>query len=225
VVDPEQALGEWLTLRIGRPAAALLRRSEAFGYLVAAAPGAAALITIGKLVDLARGGDHRPVIVDAPATGHALALLQAPTTYASLRHSGPISADARQLAEFLADGARAAYIGVALPEPMSVTEALELEERLPAAAGRGLDLIIVNGVHPDRFTDAEAEMLAQTARHEGAGVLLPVLAEHRRARRQAQQVAELRRQARAPVITLPFMFPPVEGAELSSALASVLQGS
>jgi hypothetical protein len=108
---------------------------------------------------------------------------------------------------------------------MSVVEVLELEDRLPAAAGRGLDLIVVNGVHPDRFTDAEAEMLAQTARHEGAGVLLPVLAEHRRARRQAQQVAELRRQARAPVITLPFMFPPVEGAELSSALASVLQGS
>jgi len=224
-VDPEQALGEWLTRRIGGPAAALLRRSQAFGYLVAAAPGAAELITIGKLVDLAREGEHQPVIVDGPATGHALALLQAPTTYGGLQYAGPISTDASELAEFLAGAECAAYIGVALPEPMSVTETLELEDRLPAAAGRGLDLIVVNGVHPDRFTDAEAGLLAQTAQHEGAGVLLPVLDEHRRARRQAEQVAELRRGARAPVVTLPFMFAPAEGAELIEALASVVQGS
>ena len=42
---------------------------------------------------------------------------------------------------------------------MPVNEALELEHRLPAAVGLGLDAIIVNGVWPVRFSGDEAHRL------------------------------------------------------------------
>ena len=45
------------------------------------------------------------------------------------------------------------YVGVSLPEEMSVREVLEFDRGIRDALGHGLDLIVVNGVQPDRFTD------------------------------------------------------------------------
>ena len=90
----------------------------------------------------------------------------------------------------------AGYVGVTLPEEMAVHEVLELERDLPGAVGRELDLIVVNPVHPDRFTDEEAERL-----HAFAGrvpALRAALAHHRHARAQADHLRSLREQAHAP---------------------------
>jgi anion-transporting ArsA/GET3 family ATPase len=91
-IDPDAALEEWMARNIGRPGAALLARSEVFRYFVAAAPGARELVSIGKAWDLThprRGTpDGKLVVVDAPSTGHAVALLQAPRTFNRLGGPG-----------------------------------------------------------------------------------------------------------------------------------------
>lgn len=217
-VDAERSLGEWLTRRAGGPVAALLRRSQAFSYLVAAAPGATEVAVIGKVADEARAGRFAPVILDAPSTGHALALLAAPGTFAGLAPAGPVAGDARGVRDFLRDRARTACVATALPEPMAVDETLELERGLCGAVGHGPDLIVVDAVHPDRFTDAEAALMERTA----PGNLALVLQEHRRARAQAAAVGELRARAHAPVVTLPFVFPPTGGVERLERLAASL---
>jgi hypothetical protein len=214
-IDAEGALNEWLTGKIGR-AAALLRRSSAFGYFVAAAPGAAELVELGKAIDLARGGRYDRVIVDGPATGHALAMLATPGTFARVAGHVPIGEEAAGLERFLREST--AYVGVTLPEPMAIPELLELEAALPETIGRGLDEIVVDSVHPVRFTDAEAEQVAAVA---GSG-LEPVLVEHRRAVRQREQVERLRAAARAPVRTLPFVFAYSTGGELLERLVAEL---
>jgi anion-transporting ArsA/GET3 family ATPase len=199
--DPRAALSEWLAGHVGGFAAGMLNRSEAFSYLVAAAPGAAELLTIGKVADVA---SRRRVIADGPATGHALAMLSSPRTYAEMAPAGPIAHEARALQRRLEDPAFTAYVGVALPEPMAVAELLELDQALPRALGRGLDLVVVNAVHPDRFSDDDAERLREERAR--CPLLRTVLVEHRRARRQAAQVACLREQLSVPVIELPFVF-------------------
>src|SRR5436305_1185329 len=86
-VDPQRALEEWLGRQVGGPALKVLTRSHAFQYFVAAAPGAKEMVTIAKVWEIAQG--HRwtktnrtydTVVVDAPATGHALAMLRTPKT-------------------------------------------------------------------------------------------------------------------------------------------------
>ena len=222
-LDPEQALGEWLARHAGTAAAAVLRRSHAFSYLVAAAPGAAEMVVIGKAVDLASQDDYDCVIVDGPATGHALGMLGAPQTFAGLVAGGPVATEARRVGERLADPAFAAYVGVTLPEPMPVTELLDLQRALPALVGRGLDLVVVNAVHPDRFSDADAQRLRAVARRSPVGgPLKTVLAEHRRARREAEQITQLRERVNAPVITLPFVFPPATARDRLERLARAL---
>ncbi len=94
-IDPDTALREWLGKQVGGAALKVLSRSQAFGYFVAAAPGARELITIAKIWELAQ--DERwtgakdvydLVIVDAPASGHGVAMLRTPDTSATSRRAG-----------------------------------------------------------------------------------------------------------------------------------------
>ena len=220
-IDPQDALEEWLRRQPGGAAAvAVLTRSQSFSHFVAAAPGAKELVTIGKAIDLARPVDDPPydlVVADGPSTGHALGMLSAPGTLGEVARLGSVGAQARELRDFLREPGRAGFVGVSLPEEMAIEEALQLERELPAAAGRPLDLIVVNGVYPDRFSDADAEHLRRVApRFPAARV---ALAQHRRARAHAAQVARLREQARAPVMTLPYLFVPRLGPAEYEALS------
>jgi anion-transporting ArsA/GET3 family ATPase len=204
-IEPHAALMEWIRSQPGGAlAAAVLGRSTSFAQFVEAAPGANELVTVGKFVDLARSGAADTVIVDAPSTGHALALLSAARTVDQIASHGPIGAQACELHDYLADGARTAYVGVSLPEDMSLHELLELDAGLQRALGRGLDLVVVNGVFPDRFTSAEAERLRGSATRSGQ--VRAALYEHRRAAVHARRTAWLRERVAAPVVTLPFVF-------------------
>jgi Anion-transporting ATPase len=220
-VDPQEALEEWLRRQPGGAAAvAVLTRSEAFAHFVAAAPGAKELVTIGKAIDLARPVSDPPfdlVIADAPSTGHALGMLDAPRTLGEVARLGSVGGQARELGEFLRDPALAGYVGVALPEAMPVEEVLELDQHLPDTAGRPLDLIVVNGVYPDRFSDQEAEQIRRVAQR--FPIARAALAQHRRARAHAAQVARLREHARAAVVTLPYLFVPRLGPAEYRALS------
>ena len=220
-LDPREALREWLRRQPGGAVAdAVLSRSRAFAHFVEAAPGAKELITIGKVLDLAgRAPDGRRrhpayelVVVDGPSTGHALGMLAAPASIGEVAPIGPVATQARALADVLADAEVTGYVGVSLPEEMSVREVLELEHGLDDAIGRELDVIIVNGVYPDRFSDDETQKLeALTAGPHPASALRAALCEHHRARLHAGNVRALRAQARAPVITLPYLFAPAIG--------------
>ena len=83
---------------------------------------------------------------------------------------------------------------MSLPEQMALHEVLELEQGVRDALGRNLDLIVVNGRYPGRFSDDEAKQLRAMA--EGAtraGLPRAVLAQHRRARVHAARVEWLAR--------------------------------
>jgi anion-transporting ArsA/GET3 family ATPase len=230
-IDAQQALREWLRRQPGGAVAdAVLSRSPAFAHFVAAAPGAKELITIGKLLDFAGRAPDRTravpydlVVIDAPSTGHALGMVAAPSAVGETAPRGPVGAQARRLHEVLADPRTTGYVGVSLPEEMSVREVLELDRGVRDALGRGLDLIVVNGVHPDRYTDEEASRLQELAsRSRASGALRAALWSHRRARRHADYVRWLRDRAQAPVITLPFLFASTIGAADYAALAQDL---
>jgi anion-transporting ArsA/GET3 family ATPase len=218
-IDPQRALEEWLARQLGGGAAfRALARSSAFQYFVAAAPGAKELITIAKVWELAqleRWDRHNRiydlVIVDAPASGHGLAMLTTPRTFGEIARVGRIRRQAEKVSALLGDPEHTAYVAVALPEEMPVTETLELERRLPEAVGLGLHAIVVNGMWPERFSAAEARTLRDAAgvdghRPEAAAALRAALGADARARAQRSHLRRLRRDATAPVITLPFVF-------------------
>ena len=105
-ISPREALREWLAKQLGSKALTqALTRSGAFQYFVAAAPGADELVTMTKVWELTqadrwegrRARRYDLVVVDAPASGHGMAMLAAPSTFAALARVGPIASQARRL--------------------------------------------------------------------------------------------------------------------------------
>ncbi len=210
-IDPQRALEEWLGKQIGGVGLRVMARSSAFQYFVAAAPGAKELITVAKVWELAqrdrwdkRNRTYDLVVVDAPSSGHGLAMLTTPRTFGEIARVGPIRRQAYKVREFLADPERTGYVAVALPEEMPVNETLELERRLPEAVGTGLEAIVVNGMWPDRFSAADAK--AMRAAGDGLPTMRAALTSHERARGQRNHLRRLRRAASAKVVTLPYLF-------------------
>jgi anion-transporting ArsA/GET3 family ATPase len=232
-IDPSAALREWLARQLGGPALKLVTGSSAFQHFVAAAPGAKELITIAKVWELAqleRWDAHNRtydlVIVDAPASGHGLAMLTAPSTFGEIARVGPIRRQAHKVRDMLSDPRRTGYVAVALPEEMPVSETLELATRLRDAIGMDLDTIIVNAVYPARFSAKEVEALRAAAGDslatEALAAVRAALAEHERARTQRAHLRRLRRGADAPVHTLPFLFDAEVGLDEYATLAAKL---
>ncbi len=223
-IDPQRAMEEYLRqqLPIG-PLAALLARSRIFTALSAATPGMRELLTVGKVWELAqhqrRTRGSRPydlVVLDAPATGHGLAMLQAPGTFAAVARVGPVAKQGRAVASFLSDARRTAVLAVSTAEEMPVAETLELRARLREQLGLDLSLVVVNAVVPHRFSGADERMLRAAppspARH--AALFAATWARHQRS-----QISTLRRGLHdVPLVTLPFVF---ESALDAAALESL----
>jgi anion-transporting ArsA/GET3 family ATPase len=210
-IDPTQALEEWLGKQVGGAGLRVLARSSAFQYFVAAAPGAKELITIAKVWELtqpsrwdSRNRTYDLVVVDAPASGHGLAMLTTPRTFGEIARVGPIRRQAFRVRDLLADPEQTGYVAVALPEEMPVNETLELERRLPEAVGAGLEAIVVNGMWPDRFSAADAELMRASS--DGLPTLRAALTSYERARGQRGHLRRLRRASSAKVVTLPYLF-------------------
>jgi anion-transporting ArsA/GET3 family ATPase len=218
-IDPERAKEEWLHFQLRSGAlAGVLGHSRLYQYLTAAAPGLAELVTIGKIWELAqlqrksaKASPYDLVIMDAPATGHGLAMLRAPRTYADIARVGPIRRQALKIDAFVRDPRSTGVLVVALAEEMPVNEALEFEERLRDEVDMKIDAVVANGVYPERFTGPEASTLSAL---DGRGspaaraALRAALAEHHWARTQRSQLRRLRNGMKAPVATLPYLFEP-----------------
>ena len=209
-ISPQRALEEWLGRQVGGRFVKTLTHSSAFQYFVAAAPGAKELITIAKIWEIAqlerwdkRSRTYDLVIVDAPASGHGIAMLRTPQTFGDIARVGPVRRQALKVRAMLSDPERTAYVAVALPEEMPVNETIELGARLEDAVGLGLDAVVVNGLYPERFKPAEVERLRAVPEEPAVAA---ALAEYDRARSQRTHLRRLRRAVDAHVYTLPYMF-------------------
>jgi anion-transporting ArsA/GET3 family ATPase len=165
-IDPEDALAEYLQEQLPQPLAEVLANSRTFTVLTAAAPGLRELLSIGKVWELAQDARRTPggepydlVILDAPATGHGVAILEAPRTFAGAARVGTIERQGRTIHAMLSDPARTGVIAVASPEEMPVNETLALRESLRESMGLDFARVVVNGMEHSRFSAAEAAAL------------------------------------------------------------------
>jgi Mrp family chromosome partitioning ATPase len=230
-IDPEDALEEYLLEQLpARALAEVLRSSRMFGLFAAATPGMRELLTVGKVWELAqparRAAGAQPydlVVLDAPATGHGVAFLSSPRTFAEIARVGRVARQGRTIDAMLSDPARTGVVAVARPEEMPVAEALALHDAVRDAVGLELELVVANAVEAQPFSAAEAEALA--AASDGGAPVRAARALHARAQAQRSQLRRLRRHARAPVATLPFLPAPALGRAELETLATELEAA
>lgn len=235
-LDSDVALMEWMQALGGRIPARMLASRSSFQYFAAAAPGAKELVCIVKIWRLAtmarqRGG-YDLVVFDAPATGHALAMLSSPRTFASIARVGPVAAQAEEVRQMLEDPTRTGYLAVAQASEMAVSETLDLQRDLRDQMGVDLSSVIVNATLHRRFTGEElqriealrgqdAEAACSRVAHAAAAA---ANAAHARTRFQHNQIARLRRHG-LTVLQVPLVFQRDLDRDALSRIAERLQGN
>lgn len=199
-------------------------------YFLRAVPSLAELVMLGKVwyhASQERRSDGRYawdlVILDAPATGHALSLLRTPQNIIDTVPPGPMAHEATRMRDFLLDPAMTAVNLVALPEEMPVNEVIELEGALcegPSPFPRGA--LFLNGHFPARFSAEERARLSR-----GGPELQAARAAERawseRAELSAHYQAKLRIELEMEPILIPQIFTPVVGRAAVFEVSRILE--
>ncbi|HRK08587.1 MAG TPA: ArsA-related P-loop ATPase [Pseudobdellovibrionaceae bacterium] len=130
--------------------------------LVNVAPGLNEIAILGKLTSgLRRVGPrmaHQRMIVDLPATGHALAMLRAPLGLLEAVQVGPMASNSRDVHALLCEPRATAMIVVTLLEELPVTETLEFVAALKREFAMPI-FIVVNRTQAAPAPQAELQKL------------------------------------------------------------------
>jgi anion-transporting ArsA/GET3 family ATPase len=179
-------------------------------------PGIEAWALLGKATFHTKevGDDGRRrydlVIVDAPATGHALDMLRVPQVICDVAPPGLLRQEAEKALELMRDARRAAMVCVTLAEDMPANETIELHRALTRELRMPVGALVVNSVAERLFAPEERALVASLAhRLEGTEAHALGLAARQRALREGVQeeaIAKLDGALPAlPRVTLPLL--------------------
>jgi len=225
VITPDDALLEYLMDHGLRRVAKRL--------VSTAIPGIREILVLGKVKQLERADSPELIVLDAPATGHAVRFLTSATGLMDAARGGPLRAQAAEVIEMLHDPVRCEVLLVTLPEETPVNELVETAFRLEDEVGVMLGPVLVNacytpvaGVGANWVADPET--LAAAAGEpaipaEEAGRLRGA-AGFRAAREavQAEQLDRLTANLPLPQLRLPYLFTPEVGPDQVELLAEAI---
>jgi len=144
---------------------------------------------------------YQRVVVDAPATGHAISFFSIPRVLINTVPPGRLSQEAERMRLLLENPQTTTAVLVSLPEEMPVNETIDLAAGLRERAHIQTDLVVLNGYVEERFTAGDIEALAAAPSLQRAAI------QHRA---EAVSSSALRRRlAEAlarPVVAVPQLF-------------------
>jgi len=233
-LTPDDALLEYLADHGLKRVSKRLVRSGVVDVVATAIPGIRDVLVLGKIKQLEQGRVADLVIVDAPATGHAMTFLTSASGLLDAARSGPVRAQAADVVEMLSDHSRCRVMLVTLPEEMPVSETVEAAYQLEDRVGVQLGPVVVNACdEAPGDLGASAAVAAAEVGVALTGTQVDALEAARAFRRnrlelQTEQIGRLGRelplpQLRAPRISSPSIGPD-ELAHLSDALAAAVGG-
>jgi anion-transporting ArsA/GET3 family ATPase len=229
-ITPDDALVEYLEDHGLKRVSKRLVSSGVVDVVSTAIPGIRDVLVLGKVKQLERDRVADLIVVDAPATGHAITFLTSAAGLVSAARGGPLRSQAADVVELLADPARCRVILVTLPEDMPVSETIESAYTLEDKAGVQLGPVIVNAcdqlppglsepaetaaagltVEPEHLATLEAARVFRLERHEIS----------------AHQIDRLARELPLPQLLIPAVgaaaIGPAETDTLASALAEAI---
>ena len=233
-LTPDDALLEYLEGHgMGRISRRLVS-TGAIDVVATAAPGIRDILVLGKVKQLERAGVADLILVDAPATGHAVTFLSSVAGLLDAVQVGPIRIQAEDVAELLRDPARCQILLVTVAEETPVNEVVETAYTLEDRVGVSLAPVVVNALYPvPAGLDVDPVAAAEEAcvhLRPGEAEALAGAARFRRARAalQAEQVERLAKALPLPQLHLPFLFTTEMGRpevdDLAAALAEAVRG-
>ncbi len=228
-IKPEVALEEYglMILKV-RALYKIVFENRFVAAFLRGTPGLDAWALLGKAQyhahETDRQGRYRydTVILDAPATGHAVDMLRIPRLIMQAAPPGLLRREAQQAWELFSDPSQSGVCLVALPEELPTNETLQLYHSLKEELGLPVCSLVVNQVLARLFAPEEGEILdaLRERKPEQAGLASLIAAgraRHGRERIQQQCLQRLAEGIRAPLVKLPRLSTPsLRRAEVES---------
>ena len=230
-IVPDQALVEYLDVQYHMKRLGWVFTSTHFiDYITTAAPGLKDILILGKIWYLEQGRatkhDFDTIVVDAPAAGHMLTFLSAPSGLSDALRVGPLRRQAEWLVDMLRDPDRSRVHLVTLAEEMPVIETLETSRALEDKLGIGQGAVFANGLYTELLEDHEQALLQTLVADDKRSILVDEArtaglslddedvdaligyVNFLKARRSLQSgyLKTLKRESVADVVELPFLF-------------------
>jgi anion-transporting ArsA/GET3 family ATPase len=230
-ITPDDALVEYLIDHGLKRVSKRLVSSGVVDVVSTAIPGIRDVLVLGKVKQLERDQVADLIVVDAPATGHAITFLTSAAGLVNAARGGPLRNQAQDVVELLSDPERCRVILVTLPEDMPVSETIESAFTLEDKAGVQLGPVIVNACDA---TPVGLDVSAESVATEG----LTVAPEHLQALEAARlfrlerhgiskdQLDRMARDLPLPQLLVPQVaaaaIGPAETQQLADALAEAI---
>ncbi len=228
VITPDDALLEYLMDHGLKRVAKRLVSTGVLDVVATAIPGIREILVLGKVKQIERSGDADLVVLDAPATGHAVRFLTSASGLMDAARGGPLRSQAADVVEMLHDPERCQVMLVTLPEETPVNELIETAYRFEDEVGVLLMPVAVNACYPTiEGLGADVAEVASIAGEQVPAeelVALGCAASFRRGREQLQeeQIARLSAELPLPQLRLPYVFESEIGPEQIGPLAEAL---
>lgn len=190
-------------------------------YFLRFIPSLQELVLLGKILfhlkEKKKDGSWRfdRIVVDAPATGHAITFFSVPQVLLDTVPPGPLANEATWMRDLLTDPKTTAVVLVSLPEELPVNETIELHQALTTRVHLTPAVVVINGFVLPRFDaqsvrDVPAD-LAKLANEHLARAALSLSS------RQKLETLKL------PVLIVPRLFLPEFGRAAIEAVAAHLE--
>lgn len=221
-VRPQEAMREYALMRLKFESIySAVFENRVVRYFLRFIPSLAELVMLGKILFHLK--EKRPdgswrfdrIVIDAPATGHAITFLSVPQIILDTVPPGAMSEEATWMRDTLVDPKTTGVVLVSLPEELPVNETLELHEALATRVKMRSTLVVLNGFIPERFAQVPANLspgLAELARQHEARAKLSLTS------------LERLRGLGLPVISVPRMYEAEFGRHAIDQVAQRLRG-
>jgi DNA polymerase III delta prime subunit len=119
-----------------------------FRALINMVPGFSYLIYLGKILEMGKDDPELIVLLDAPASGHALTMVESTTNFQKIFESGIVFEDTGKMLSKLNDPEYTKIQIVSLPSLMSWQEAIELKASLKERTPVSVSITVNNAFYP-----------------------------------------------------------------------------
>jgi anion-transporting ArsA/GET3 family ATPase len=216
-IDGIAALEEYLTLILKpHPLRDFIFRSKIYNYFVSAAPGLKELMAVGKiwyeeqLIDeVTKNPVWDLIIVDTPATGHALQYIRMPRAAYDAFSTGLVRREAKRVLDLINNPDKTLINLVTTPEEMPINETIEIAQKIIKKTELPLGYTFINKIFTPLW-EGESPFVNYSNDSIENGLLVSIRhwAEIRMARWEQNKhyMDKLESQLAGPFIKIPFLF-------------------
>ena len=212
--------------------------ARTFDFVADAAPGVKEILAIGKLAWEVRERHYDLVVVDAEASGHIVAQIDAPRAIRELVQVGPVRDQTEWMLQILGDHSRTGLVCVTTPEEMPITETVELVDKVRTTTDVDVAAVVVNRMLPPWFGDRDRAVFDALAAEPAQALLGATVGPKTGAVFQAAALAQSRHEVAegylarlrdtlpggVPVHVVPELFTKASGRRVVALVADELDG-